>query len=505
MLRSILFFSMTLVALAQTPTVTRVVNSRSGLQLSPGALATVVGTGFGADFIEGTGTPLNVSVSVGGKQASVILVVVGGTQVDVQIPVDAPTGAVPLTVSVGGVTSAPFNITLDQYAPTLAGGSDIVPTGIAVTPYSPAKPGDTVGTYASGLGPSTPPTPTGPAVSANPTAVKPALTVGGVAANVLSANIVPGAGAEGNYLVKFIVPAGLQGTQSMILSIGGRNSAPQNLSIFGISAIVSNASFASAGTAAPSSIASLFGNGVGSKSQTTGFPGTTFQGVSVIVNGIPAPLFHLSVTANQNQIDFLMPTELPSLGTVNVQLVTPSGTSLNYPLTMVPAVPAFYRIPDPVSKGRSNIIAQFANTSWLALPAATATALKLLGNCQLSMADPLAACAEPAAPGDYLVIYITGLGKTTPNGDPNGTPLATGAIPPPDGSVLYKTVAMPVVTVGGVPATILYSGLAPGFPGEYQVDIQVPAGVTPGDDVPVTITMPGSITDTVTISVQPRA
>lgn len=98
------------------------------------------------------------------------------------------------------------------------------------------------------------------------------------------------------------------------------------------------------------------------------------------------------------------------------------------------------------------------------------------------------------------MIYTTGLGKTTPN----GTPLATGAIPPADGSVLYKTVATPVVTVGGVPATILYSRLAPGFPGECQVDIQVPAGVTPGDDVPVTITMPGSATDTVTISVQPR-
>ena len=288
----------------------------------------------------------------------------------------------------------------------------------------------------------------------------------------------------------------------MVVSIGGKSSPPVQFALFGLSAIVSNASFASAGTAAPSSIVSLFGNGLGSKDQTTGFPGTTFEGVSVSVNGRSAPLFHLSATANQ--IDFLMPTELPTSSTVNVQLTTPSGTSPNFTLTMASAVPAFYRLPDPGTKGRVNIIAQFANTAWLALPASTATALKLPGNCKSSKIDPLAACAEPAAVGDFLVIYTTGLGKATPNGDANGTPLATGAIPPADGSVLYKTVAMPIVTVGGVPATILYSGLAPGFPGEYQVDIQVPAGVAPGDDVPVTITMPGSATDTVTVSIQPR-
>lgn len=45
--------------------------------------------------------------------------------------------------------------------------------------------------------------------------------------------------------------------------------------------------------------------------------------------------------------------------------------------------------------------------------------------------------------------------------------------------------------------------LAPGFPGEYQVDVQVPAGVANGDDIPVTITMAG-LSDTATVSVQPR-
>jgi uncharacterized protein (TIGR03437 family) len=53
--------------------------------------------------------------------------------------------------------------------------------------------------------------------------------------------------------------------------------------------------------------------------------------------------------------------------------------------------------------------------------------------------------------------------------------------------------------VGGVPAKVLFSGIAPGFPGEYQIDFQVPAGVD-GDDVPVTVSIAGA-SDTRTIPI----
>jgi uncharacterized protein (TIGR03437 family) len=78
-----------------------------------------------------------------------------------------------------------------------------------------------------------------------------------------------------------------------------------------------------------------------------------------------------------------------------------------------------------------------------------------------------------------------------------------GAIPPANGSVLYETSTKPTVTIGGIAAVVLYSGLVPGFPGEYQVNIQVPGGVANGDDTPVVITMAG-LSDTATISIQPR-
>jgi len=135
------------------------------------------------------------------------------------------------------------------------------------------------------------------------------------------------------------------------------------------------------------------------------------------------------------------------------------------------------------------------------LPVSTTAALK--APACTSSTNPLSLCGQPATIGDYLVIYATGLGLTTPNGDPNGKPLPTGVAPPSDGSVLYQTPTLPTVTIGGIATKVLFSGLAPGFPGLYQVDVQVPSGVAYGDDVPVVITM-GTASDTATISIQPR-
>ena len=247
----------------------------------------------------------------------------------------------------------------------------------------------------------------------------------------------------------------------------------------------------------------MFANSLGiTTNNLSVFPGTSSGGVQVTFNGTAAPLFHVVGAASPQQVDLLVPSNLPTGGTVNVQLTTSSAFYANVPITMVPANPGFYRITDPKAPTLVNVIAQFANSAWLALPVST-TANIGLPACSSSISK-LSECGQPATPGDTLVLYATGLGLATPNGNPNGTPLPTGQIPPIDGSVLYETPTMPVVTIGGQPATVLFSGLAPGFPGEYQIDVTVPGGIASGDTVPVVLTILGASDSSTTISIQPR-
>ena len=56
--------------------------------------------------------------------------------------------------------------------------------------------------------------------------------------------------------------------------------------------------------------------------------------------------------------------------------------------------------------------------------------------------------------------------------------------------------------MGGKAAKIFYFGDAPGYPGYFQINFQVPAGATPGPSVPVALTYLGRSSNAVSISVQ---
>jgi uncharacterized protein (TIGR03437 family) len=102
--------------------------------------------------------------------------------------------------------------------------------------------------------------------------------------------------------------------------------------------------------------------------------------------------------------------------------------------------------------------------------------------------------SRPVAHGEYVSIFCTGLGPVT-NQPANGAPALS--------SPLSRTLSAPTVTIGGVPATVEFSGLAPGSVGVDQVNVQVPATAPSGAQVLVIIrTADGSVSNTVTMAIQ---
>jgi uncharacterized protein (TIGR03437 family) len=87
--------------------------------------------------------------------------------------------------------------------------------------------------------------------------------------------------------------------------------------------------------------------------------------------------------------------------------------------------------------------------------------------------------SNPAHSGEILALYANGLGPVT-NAPASGAPA-------PGGANLASTTAQPVVMIGGQQAQVGFSGLAPGFPGLYQINATVPAGLTGNQNVTVSI------------------
>jgi uncharacterized protein (TIGR03437 family) len=148
---------------------------------------------------------------------------------------------------------------------------------------------------------------------------------------------------------------------------------------------------------------------------------------SVLIGGIPAPLYYVS----PGQINAQAPFELAAGGQYQIQVTSGGAVGAPGSVYLAPISPALASTPTGM------IIAQHADYSLVTEDA-------------------------PAKPGEIILIYLSGLGGTD-------TPVVSGA--PSPGAPLAHPLATPSVLLSGQPVPVVFSGLSPGAVGLYQINV----------------------------------
>lgn len=238
---------------------------------------------------------------------------------------------------------------------------------------------------------------------------------------------------------------------------------------------------------APGQIVAAFGTGFPagtniSASATSTPLATKLGGVSVRINNTLAPLFFVGVGRGFGegafQINYQLPYEIQP-GLASLTVLNNDVPVIQGHLIVSPSAPGVFTIS---ASGKGQAVALNQDSSLNGNPAE---------NPQ----------AKPETRGRSLVLFANGPGSKFVN-PANGQALTpvTGA-PPASGSTLFATATTPYVTIGGVPANVLFSGLTPGLVGLWQLNITIPANAPTGTAVPVKIWQNGRLTNTTTIAI----
>jgi uncharacterized protein (TIGR03437 family) len=202
------------------------------------------------------------------------------------------------------------------------------------------------------------------------------------------------------------------------------------------------------GPFAPGEIVTIYGASLGPAagavaafdSSTATLP-SVLAGVSVAVNGIPAPIYY----ARANQVNVQIPYEVDGQQQANVTVGYNGAVSAAEPIQIAAAAPRL---------------------------------LTGIVNQDGSLNSP----DDPAAAGSIVVLFATGQGVTNP---PAGTGRAAAAP--------YPSPVAPVrATVGGLNADILFVGLAPATAGVMQVNLRLPAAIGANAALAVSLSLGGA-------------
>ena len=251
------------------------------------------------------------------------------------------------------------------------------------------------------------------------------------------------------------------GVYQALLVVQSAGALPQYITVPVALVVGASATTTIAGAANNGSNAATFAPGeqiavYGSQLAPAGITGKSVQfplllninGVTAAVNGVAAPFYYVSA----GQIDLQIPYETAA-GTA-ILSVNNNGQVAAFPLTIASAAPGMYGI-------------------WTTSGTPVTT----------------------AAQGATLVTYTTGEGDVVPS-------LATGATPPsntPLGSLPHPRQTL-AVTVGGMPASVLFAGIPSGLAGVTQINFTVPANAPVGNQQ-VVVTVGGVASPPVNLTV----
>ena len=169
--------------------------------------------------------------------------------------------------------------------------------------------------------------------------------------------------------------------------------------------------------------------------------------LAVEVNGQPATVLSVSPF----QLNVRIPLETP-LGAAQLHISSAAGT-VDQQFTITDVAPALFTL-------------------------AGAQAAAVNGDGTINSPT------NPARRGDVLVLYGTGFGALVPQG------------------AVMRTQVPVTATIGGAQVPVLFAGAAPGYPGLYQINLQLPAAMPPGLSLSVSIQQSNSASNTVQVAVQ---
>jgi uncharacterized protein (TIGR03437 family) len=224
-----------------------------------------------------------------------------------------------------------------------------------------------------------------------------------------------------------------------------------------VNAVLNAASYISG--VAPGEMVTIFGTGLGSSTpqyltlDSNGLVSNSLSGLRVLFDGIPSAM----ISSAGSQCSAMVPYFAANLTTVNVQVEYLGNRSASFAVPVVPSAPGLFTA-NQQGSGQASILNQDGTLNGL---------------------------STPAPRGSIVTLYLTGEGQTNPPG-------FDGKVA---GAILPKPVLPVSVTIGGVNATVQYSGAAPALvAGVMQINVTIPASISPSLSTPVVVKIGGAST-----------